>query len=576
MSSSGVEMEFFRRYLTAGNYLSWPVVVVSVGILLSGHLLDVPLNGTENILRRSLLLVANQAAFFLALWGFDRSLLRRVPESYRWLAVWGTIVILAAGWGVVFTWQLWQLGFTPTFDFAPRIRGWLMSLAVLTAFVAIAYGLVAESARLQRQQIDIAERIERLRSLGVKRREADSAVIAGIRSQIEETLAPERSDSAEETLHSLRFAIDEIIRPVARMLAEQGPSTTAVQVTTRPPISWRQIGSRFADFAGAAIIPGALLFAVSSLPSVSTVMGLGPALIVLTLISLQLVITTFMLDRVSRLLPRRMRAAAFIMALILSATIGAFIFRPLIPWGEPLGYFLAFIVRYVLFGIIAVVMAISFDENRRTSEFVARNQADVDWGLARAHEIDRYQNQLLATVLHGRWQAVLAAAAARLQIALRDGASAREAVAIARADTGQLSLQDLPLEEAPRSLRETVSETISLWKGVAEIVWEPEPGIAELIDADPVCSTLCGELILELCTNAIKHAGASEIDVSLSRDDHRVVRVVVRNNGEPYHQDQQGYGSRLLEHSCISWSVRREGQATVVSADVPWSATEIV
>ena len=571
MSPSGREMDFIRLYLTSANYLSWPVVVVSFGILLSGHLLDTPLNGTDNIPQRSLLLVANQAAFFLMLWACDWLVLRRIPESHQWLVLWGTVVILAAGWGVIFTWQLWQLGFAPTFDVAPRIRGWLMSLSVMTVLVAMAYGLVAESARLQRQQADIAERIERLQSLGAKRREADSAVIARIRSQLEETLAQARPDSAEATLRSLRSAIDDIIRPVTQMLTAQGPPP-ATQMTARPPISWRTIGRRFADFAEAAIIPGALLFAVSSFPSVSTVMGVGPALIVLVLIFLQLIITTFLLNRLSRFLPRRMQPAAFILVLVVSAAIGALVFWPVVPWGQPLGYFLAFIIRYTLFGIIAVVMALAFDENRHTSELVARNQSDVEWDLARAHEIDRHQNQLLATVLHGKWQAVLAAAAARLQIALREGASTREALAIARADTGQLSLQDLPAEEAPRSLREAVSETISLWEGVAEIVWKPEADVLELVDADPVCSRLCAELILELCTNAIKHASASDIDVSLSRVDHRVVRLVVRNNGESYRQDQPGYGSRLLEHSCIRWSATHEMGRTVVSAEVPWSA----
>jgi signal transduction histidine kinase len=571
VSPSGREMDFIRLYLTSANYLSWPVVVVSVGILLSGHLLDTPLNGTDNIPQRSLLLVANQAAFFLMLWACDWLVLRRIPESHQWLVLWGTVVILAAGWGVAFTWQLWQLGFAPTFDVAPRIRGWLMSLSVMTVLVAMAYGLVAESARLQRQQADIAERIERLQSLGAKRREADSAVIARIRSQLEETLAQARPDSAEATLRSLRSAIDDIIRPVTQMLTAQGPPP-ATQMTARPPISWRTIGRRFADFAEAAIIPGALLFAVSSFPSVSTVMGVGPALIVLVLIFLQLIITTFLLNRLSRFLPRRMQPAAFILVLVVSAAIGALVFWPVVPWGQPLAYFLAFIIRYTLFGIIAVVMALAFDENRHTSELVARNQSDVEWDLARAHEIDRHQNQLLATVLHGKWQAVLAAAAARLQIALREGASTREALAIARADTGQLSLQDLPAEEAPRSLREAVSETISLWEGVAEIVWKPEADVLELVDADPVCSRLCAELILELCTNAIKHASASDIDVSLSRVDHRVVRLVVRNNGESYRQDQPGYGSRLLEHSCIRWSATHEMGRTVVSAEVPWSA----
>jgi signal transduction histidine kinase len=565
-------MEFFRRYLTTGNYLSWPVVAVSGGILLSGHLLDTPLNGTENIPQRSVLLLANQAALFFVLWGSDKLFLRRVPESYRWLALWGTVVTLAACWGVLFTWQLWQLGFAPTFDFAPRIRGWLMSLSVMTVLVAMIYGLVAESARLQRQQADIAERIERLQSLGAKRREADLAVIADIRSQLEETLSPGRTDSAEATLRSLQTAIDDIIRPVTQMLTEQGPPPTPLQISMRPPISWRKMGSRFPDFAGVAIIPGAFLFAVSSFPSVSTVMGVGSAFTVLGLIFLQLTVTTFLLTRLGRFLPRRFQAGALILVLILSAVIGALVFWPVIPWGQPLEYFLAFIVRYSLFGIFAVFMAIAFDENRRTSEFVARNQADVDWALARAHEVDRYQNQVLASVLHGKWQAVLAAAAARLQIALRDGASATEAVAIARADTGQLSLEDLPPEDSPRSLEEAVAETISLWEGVAEIIWEPAEGFVELIEADPVCSRLCGELILELCTNAIKHAGASEIEVLIQQANHRVVRVVVRNNGKPYRDDQPGYGSRLLEHSCIRWSVSEEDGVTVVSADVPWSA----
>jgi signal transduction histidine kinase len=179
---------------------------------------------------------------------------------------------------------------------------------------------------------------------------------------------------------------------------------------------------------------------------------------------------------------------------------------------------------------------------------------------------------LVTSAVHGRWQAVLVAAAARLQIALRDGVSTEEAVALARSEAGQLSLDNLGTDEAPPSLSDAVHEAVSLWEGVATIVWKPTPGVVELVDADPVCSRLCGELIVELCTNAIKHASASDIDVSLSRVDHRVMRVVVRNNGEPYRSDQPGYGSRLLEHSCIRWSVSQEEQTTVISADVPWSA----
>jgi signal transduction histidine kinase len=567
-------MQLFRRYLTTKNLLSWQVVAVSVGILLSGHLLDTPLNGTENVPERAALLVANQAALFFVLWVCDRLFFHRIPESFRWVVLWGTVTLVAACWAVIFTWQLWQLGFTDTFDFAPRIRGWLMSLSVLTVVVALFYGLVAESARLQRQQSDIQDRIAKVRSMGARRKEADSAVIADIRSQLQDMLAPGPGDSAEKTLHALRSAIDEIIRPMTKTLNEQGSAPDLLQITTRVPISWRNIGKKFPDFAGPAVVPGAALFVVSSFPSVSTLMGVGPATVVLLLIFLQLIVTTFILIRLSRLLPRTYQSMALPVVFVVSSGFGAVVFWSLIPWGQPLMYFLAFIFRYTLCSLIAVVMAIAFDENRRTSQAVARNKADVDWALARVHELDHYHNQLISSVLHGKWQAVLAAAAARLQIALRDGQSVEDAVELARAEADHLSLDDFYPQKAPSSLGDALEQTVSLWKGVADISWQPGEGVVELIDSDPVCARLCSELILELCTNAIKHAGATHILVSVSMVDHRVVRLVVRNNGKPYVSGLQGYGSRLLDHSCVHWSIEADHGDTIVAADLPWASAD--
>jgi hypothetical protein len=214
-------MGLLRRYLTASNYLSWPVVVVSACILVSGHLLDTPLNGTEHVLERSGLVLVTEALYFLVLWGCNRLFLRRFPESYRWLAVWATIAILSVVWGILFTCLLWLFGYTSLSDFVPRIFGWLLSLGVLTVLVTMAYGLVAESARHRRQRAELAARLRQLRSIRVERREADDAVIADIRAQLEETLAVGRDHSAGKTLSALRAAIDEIIRPVTRALQVQ-------------------------------------------------------------------------------------------------------------------------------------------------------------------------------------------------------------------------------------------------------------------------------------------------------------------------------------------------------------------
>ncbi len=55
---------------------------------------------------------------------------------------------------------------------------------------------------------------------------------------------------------------------------------------------------------------------------------------------------------------------------------------------------------------VYAVMAIAYEENRRTSVMIARNQADLAWALARANQVHHYRSELIATVLHGRWQAV--------------------------------------------------------------------------------------------------------------------------------------------------------------------------
>jgi signal transduction histidine kinase len=565
-------MGFLRRYLTTSNYLSWPVMAVSTVVLLTGHLFDIPLNGTENIPERAGVLLAIQVLFFGVVWGCDRLVLRRIPEAFRWLAVWGTITVLAAVWGLLFAWTLWQFELLPVFDSVPRIRGWVLNLAVMTVVLATIYGIVAESASHQRQQQDIGARIAQLRSMNETRKEAKKSVIDSIRSQLEATLAPGPVDSPEKTLSALRSAIDEIIRPVTRMLNDQVTLPELPQVATRPLIQWGRIAGRFGDYAQRAIIPGVLLFALSSIAPLSRLLGLGEAMIVVSLIAVQLTVTTFLMTWLTRFLPDTMRAAAFPLVLVVSAVIGGALFAPVIAWEEPLAYYLGFIVRYTVLGMVPVLMAIAVDENRQTSALIAKDQADLTWALARANEVHHHHNRLVTSAVHGRWQAVLVAAAARLQIALRDGVSTEEAVALARSEAGQLSLDNLGTDEAPPSLSDAVHEAVSLWEGVATIVWKPTPGVVELVDADPVCSRLCGELILELCTNAIKHASASDIAVSLTRVDHRVMRVVVRNNGEPYRSDQPGYGSRLLEHSCIRWSVSQEDQATVISADVPWSA----
>jgi hypothetical protein len=567
-------MELLRRYLTIGSYLSWPVVLVSSGVLVYANFLDVTLNGTENVLGRLTLLLATQAGYLLLVWACGHIFIGKISESYRWLALWLTIVALSVCWGIVFAWTLWQLDLTPDFDAVSRIRGGVLNFAVLTVVVSIIHSLFAEGHRNRQERALIAQRISELNTVNRRRQDYDTSLLAGVRSQLEVALDPRAQDSAEATLKSLRLAVDEIIRPVIRALGDQVNLPDTPEVRSKNRIQWRRISESFGDYTRPAIIPGVLMFAISSLAPLSRIMSLGEAISILLAVALQLTISSYILTRLIGFLSGPGQAAAFPLVLVLSAALGAWIFAPVIPWEEPNTYYPAFIIRYTLFGIIAVLMAIAVGENRQASELIAHDQADLKWAAARANEVQHYRNRLMASLLHGRWQAVLTAAAARLQIAIRDGASADDAVALARSEAGNLSLSDSDSEDKPLSLTDAVQETISLWEGVAEITWSTDSEVVDLVEADPVCARLCGELILELCMNAIKHAKSTQIAVSLSTLDFRSVRLTVRNNGEPYLSSNPGYGSRLLDQSCIRWSIELDRGDTVVSADLPWQVVE--
>lgn len=112
-----------------------------------------------------------------------------------------------------------------------------------------------------------------------------------------------------------------------------------------------------------------------------------------------------------------------------------------------------------------------------------------------------------------------------------------------------------------------IEELSQSWAGLAEISYELVPDLHELKPYSDVTS----QLIEEAVVNSIRHGGASKICVSSSKAGN-TLEVVVSDNGKaPEIKSGSGLGTILFETFASSWSLTREGNATLLTFTIDTS-----
>lgn len=167
----------------------------------------------------------------------------------------------------------------------------------------------------------------------------------------------------------------------------------------------------------------------------------------------------------------------------------------------------------------------------------------------------------LARHLHSSLQGRLMAISLELERAADEGRSDFVADALRRLDTllqsplfGALGNDEIVLEPALRDLADE-------WSAIAEVRM-----LIDLHSAKPRNAELILGVAEEAIANAVRHAGATEVDITIAADGHDV-NVVAVNDGRPVQVGAAGLGSRWLDTiSPESWSLapRRDGSGTVL------------
>jgi hypothetical protein len=569
-------MSLLRRYLTSANVLSWPVILLISLFTVSANLGDTSLNGTEFVAERIALVLGGQALFFLGIWVCDRLFIRRITNPSKWLALLGVILGFAFLRGVVYAEVALLLGIATELKLLPRIFSSMTTLVFLLMIITLMYGLVTESANQRRQLKSIRKQIADLETQQTHQREMNAELLQSTLSRLEKSLKPDLLDTPERTLSALRSSIDEVIRPITQTLNSQAELLNRGVVFRVKPVNWQKFLREMLDSRSLSPAAGVTIFALWIFLPITRVFSIPEAVGLVIILSLAIWLPTRGLQLIAGRYFSTNRNYFSPLILILSSLLGVAIANSAMPDGMAGRFEFGLFAAYVLSGFLAIGLGLALRKSREISVIISEANTDLDWALARTNEIRLFNDRVITATLHGKAQAALAAAALRLQQAVRDGSNIENAAELARQEAKRVLSVVTKIDPAIEPLAGTLRELTQLWHGVCEISWDETNPVLPQIDNDPVCARLCAELIVELCTNAIKHGKAKFILVSVTHSNERVISVTVSNDGEGLRNESGGFGTRLLNESCLSWDALDSEGMTKVTVTVPFSVAQAV
>ncbi len=183
----------------------------------------------------------------------------------------------------------------------------------------------------------------------------------------------------------------------------------------------------------------------------------------------------------------------------------------------------------------------------------------------------------MAQLVHGKVQARLQAASIRLKQAdqvtddlLAEIASDLSATILDTADTS--------LDRA--SVTEQLDEMSEQWAGICDLTFTLEPGVAELVNSNPVAKAAVVEVIREAVNNAVKHGDADEADAAVALANPGELRVTIRNavysdSAAEQSSHPRGYGSQVLDQITDGWKLEFADGDAILTATIRFSGTNL-
>ena len=470
------------------------------------------------------------------------------------------------------------LGIVPASELNYRIVGSGIYVLAMTSIFAILISNFDRAAKSIRE-LEIKRRSleNRLNSMKIEISEQNSEIagrVSGLLSPVItdliQRLSAAKVGEIRKEVAALRDTVENVVRPMSHSVVNttsdlseptfsRSRSTLVQRLNLDAKIRLRDI-----------FLPtmSAFVFALVAIPSSVSIAGpLNGTVLVASLSA-----SAFVILRLARTLFGKIELGTFLAAsvhmlayVLIGATTLAAIY---LVDHQLLDQFISRVfILVIVFGVMFFIGQSRHLQLLRANEDLQSVNAELEKLNAQAKQELWVNRRRIATVLHGPIQAALYASAIRLAQAKRPTKKLIQEV------TSDLSasLKELNFEQNSQvPVRTILREIIDLWAGVCTIYTSVPKSVHVATTKNPAAAESLAEVIREAVSNAVKHGGADEIEIS-AKLVGGVIDLQVINNGKPPTDKQAstGYGTKVLNELALSWSLSRLGEnKTLFSAEI--------
>ena len=428
------------------------------------------------------------------------------------------------------------------------------------------------NSTLKTLQAQTLRRTKRLNSMKLEIAE-QKAEIAGrvsgllmpvITDLIQRVNAAKSSDIGKQ-ISALRNTVDNVVRPLSQSVATEGNQLSDPQVELDRANLIARLNPKTKLQVSQLFLPGLSAFLLTLMCS-SPILAFGGAktgaLVLFVMAAANFGILKFLKNRTANLQLKAVPAVLIVMLgyVLITAvvTVAIALLQPhLLEISGP-----RLITLNLIFGIVFFAAQSRYQLLQQSSEALEEVNRELELLNAQAKQELWINRRRIATVLHGPVQAALYASAIRLTQAKRPSKKLLQEV---NADLGK-ALNALRFDQKEEtSVRDVIREIIDVWSGVCEIYVNVPKAVYDITKRQPNAAEAFVEIIREVTSNAVKHGGASEIEVT-AKLSKGVIELQVLNNGKaPTKKEAStGYGTQILKELALSWTLDSVGQNRVL------------
>lgn len=553
----------------------------SFGITLAASILSHLTSGgavTASVPVRVLAVIMAQIAMFAPLVVLRLTLLRDPPRPRPWVAVAGFVVATVIR-GVALSGILLAIGGLEEPLWLYRIAASVVTQGTILMVVALSVSTIRAHTRTLNSLLIAQRELEVMQArLLDEVDQRNKETLARVKTRLADEMVALDSMSDEASVEELQRLASDVVRPMSHELATSLKAGAEPSAIDDVRVTLQQLVAQMTSTAPMRPVAAALMMAVMMLIMAAGIYGSRGLPLMLVTAGATLV-WSWLANRVLALVLPRVRVTSAITAVVIAAVVvgyltssaAAFVIRD-----DPSALTIQVGGGLVVAGVVLLFALVSAVLRQQTATEVELSEQTerLRRAVVRLRQAQWFQGQALSRALHGPVQSAVTSAALRLDAALRSGQPTDELVRGIRAELAQV-VDVLDVDESQAlDLDDSLARIRGLWEGLCSVRIDITDAAREHLIGDPVATAILIDLLTEAVSNAVRHGGATRIDVHLAQEERDVVRLSVQDDGEAATVDARaGLGTLLLEECTLEWSRTAAPAGQVLEALLPCPPT---